>query len=288
MASANHRISPALYSYLSQPLEPSLSLVTSVLNASSNWLLARWISVALEDSLCPTSSVSSNCIAGANAQSVLFVSFLRDWMFWRETTKRIQCDLPRHCKDGRFLFVDGLSGLFCPAGFAASELGAASEGRAVLRDSHLESVYQAVRESIDKVKGQRPECRVLLLLDGLDLLLAATGADVESLLDVVSSLRESVHTTVVATSAGEALLQRESTPLEIKHASFNISLAHQARTVLGVRPLSTGVAKDVSGVLRITRGTEASDDESRDLEEREVLYYAGIDGGVKVFERGSG
>ena len=101
-----------------------------------------------------------------------------------------QCDLPRHCKDGRFLFVDGLSGLFCPAGFAASELGAASEGRAVLRDSHLESVYQAVRESIDKVKGQRPECRVLLLLDGLDLLLAATGADVESLLDVVSSLRE--------------------------------------------------------------------------------------------------
>ena len=58
--------------------------------------------------------------------------------------------------------------------------------------------------------------------------------------------------------------------------------------MLGVRPLSTGVAKDVSGVLRITRGTEASDDENRDLEEREVLYYAGIDGGVKVFERGSG
>lgn len=46
------------------------------------------------------------------------------------------------------------------------------------------------------------------------------------------------------------------------------------------------MAKDVSGVLRISKGAEESRDEG-DVEEMECLYYVGSDGGVKVFERGA-
>ena len=54
--------------------------------------------------------------------------------------------------------------------------------------------------------------------------------------------------------------------------------------VISLRLLDTGTAKDVSGVLRITRG--GAREAQRSLEEKEYLYYVGGDGGVRVFERG--
>ena len=60
--------------------------------------------------------------------------------------------------------------------------------------------------------------------------------------------------------------------------------------MVSLRLLSTGAAKDVSGVLRITRGAEADDEgtEGDVIEEKEVLYWIAVDGNVKVFERGTG
>ena len=63
-----------------------------------------------------------------------------------------------------------------------------------------------------------------------------------------------------------------------------LSVAHQADMVISLRLLDTGTAKDVSGVLRITRG--GAREAQRSLEEKEYLYYVGGDGGVRVFERG--
>lgn len=76
-----------------------------------------------------------------------------------------------------------------------------------------------------------------------------------------------------------------ATPIETEHAALAIGLAHRARSVLQLRTLETGAAKDVSGVLRISRGggLSTSDD---NLEEREALYYIQRDGGVTVFGRG--
>ena len=47
------------------------------------------------------------------------------------------------------------------------------------------------------------------------------------------------------------------------------------------------MAKDVSGVLRISKGAGESSAEEGGVEERECLYYVGSDGGVRVFERGA-
>lgn len=57
-----------------------------------------------------------------------------------------------------------------------------------------------------------------------------------------------------------------------------------------MRGLDTGVARDVSGVLRICRGAGAGDEADEgegEVEERECLYFVGADGGVRVFERGA-
>lgn len=58
-----------------------------------------------------------------------------------------------------------------------------------------------------------------------------------------------------------------------------LAQAHAADVILSLRMLDTGVAKDVSGVVRVTE---------RDRAEAgaEYLYHVGADGNVKVFERG--
>lgn len=82
----------------------------------------------------------------------------------------------------------------------------------------------------------------------------------------------------------------QQTPLETNHASFVLCMAHQADLVLTLRLLDTGTARDVSGVLRITKGDAEEEDESGigyDKIDKEVLYHVGGDGGVRVFERGT-
>lgn len=88
---------------------------------------------------------------------------------------------------------------------------------------------------------------------------------------------------IIIASADAPLIHNRATPLEINHAAFVMGIAHQAKAVLGIRGLDTGSARDVSGVLRITRGAGEGGEE---IEEKEVLFFVGGDGGVKVFERG--
>lgn len=107
----------------------------------------------------------------------------------------------------------------------------------------------------------------------------------------------SADTPLVA-SAVDAIAQDAAagghhTPLEAAHAAFFVGQAHVADWCLSLRLLDTGVAADVSGVLRVTRGdngeeAEEDADEEKAMEEKEVLYYIGGDGGVRVFERGAG
>ncbi|KAF2225297.1 hypothetical protein BDZ85DRAFT_280477 [Elsinoe ampelina] len=97
------------------------------------------------------------------------------------------------------------------------------------------------------------------------------------------------------------------TPLEIDHAAFLVGQAHQAKWVMSVKGLETGTARDVSGVVTVRRGGgwdeeleegelgftdrkdhvkgAAGEEEGREME---ALYRVGLDGGVKVFERGAG
>ena len=98
--------------------------------------------------------------------------------------------------------------------------------------------------------------------------------------------KQHVYSTIIATAADLPLSQSPTTPLEISHTAFVMSLAHQARSIMSVRGLDTGVAKDISGVLRVSKGGGESACEG-DVEESECLYYVGSDGGVKVFERGA-
>jgi elongator complex protein 6 len=65
--------------------------------------------------------------------------------------------------------------------------------------------------------------------------------------------------------------------MERQHAALAGALSHQAHHVISVRPLQSGTATDVSGVVRITGGGAISLGQPGD----EYLYVVGIDGKVK-------
>ncbi|KAG9245354.1 hypothetical protein BJ878DRAFT_21889 [Calycina marina] len=262
------RIPPLVESYLALP-PSSLVLITSVLGASSNWLVLRFLHHALlkqgEDA--------------QNETKVLLMSFIRNLAFWRENSRRLGLDLDKLIASKKFAFVDGLSGLFSP-----NQAPTTRSGEILLRDSELSYVSGELQQSIRSLSEGGG--KVIMIIDQLDLLLAAGGdqVSVEGVCDKLLELRELVHATVMTVSADQPLVEVRQTPLETNHSAFLLGLAHQADLAMSLRLLDSGTARDVSGVVRITAGGQAA--ESGKSLERDLLYFVGGDGVVRVFERG--
>ncbi|KAF8862591.1 hypothetical protein BDZ45DRAFT_585386 [Acephala macrosclerotiorum] len=284
------RIPPLLEPYLTLPPEASLVLLTSVLGASTNWLVLRFLHSAL------VGSEASSEIGSEDEPKVLLVSFMRDLPFWKENARRLGLDLDKLAAKRRFAFVDGLGGLFLPRQQKASPAKATGK---VLSNPSLQNVSQEFQYAVKALRDAKGTSRMLLVVDQLDLLLAAggDGIGVGDVGEMLMGLRErstnlryqEVHSTVISLSADLPLVSSHQTPLEADHAAFLLSTAHQADFNMSLRLLDSGTARDVSGVLRITvgdRAIEGDGDIRKRLEEKELLYFVGGDGGVKVFERG--
>ncbi|CZR63932.1 uncharacterized protein PAC_13829 [Phialocephala subalpina] len=276
------RIPPLLEPYLALPPEASLVLLTSVLGASTNWLVLRFLHSAF------VGSEASSDIRSEDESKVLLVSFMRDLAFWKENARRMGLDLDKLAAKKRFAFVDGLSGLFLPRQQKASSAKVASN---ILTNLVLQNVSHEIINVAKTLRDSEGGVQVLLVVDQLDLLLAAGGDAVGavSVGEMLMGLREEVYSTIVSLSADLPLVSSHQTPLEADHAAFLLSTAHQADFTMNLRLLDSGTARDVSGVLRITIGDGTLED-NRDIrkriEEKELLYFVGGDGGVKVFERG--
>ncbi|KAK6714097.1 hypothetical protein SNK04_005054 [Fusarium graminearum] len=266
MASVS-RIPHILEPYLALPSEGSLNLVTSVLGASSNWLLLRHVYSYLRGSTDGDESTKDT--------GVVLVSFMRDGAFWREGSTKLGLDLDAHSRTGRFTFVDGLTGTY---GDSKPQTPGARKER-VLRGTNLADIKKEIEGAIGDLKASRK----VLIIDQLDALLAITDESTTSLTlqNLVLGLRSLVHSTLLTLSADTPLVAAQATTLEREHASLVLSTAHVADAVLALRMLDTGTARDVSGVVRITGpGIEGMGGAA------EYLYHVVADGGVKVFERG--
>ncbi|KAH7304917.1 hypothetical protein B0I35DRAFT_145292 [Stachybotrys elegans] len=269
------RIPPLLQPYLALPPEASLILLTNVLGATSNWLVLRYLCSYLKTAAGRESGIED----GTPSESVglVLLSFLRDGTFWREGVSKLGLDLDALGRAGRYAFVDGLTGLF--AGDASSSTTGNSKER-VLRSNKLDDISKELQAALGNVTASKK----ILIIDQLDVLLAASGDDLTSIAvqNLVLLLREHAHAVVLTLAADQPLVQAQATTLERQHAALLLGLAHQADTVLALRRLDTGSARDVSGVVRITAGGEAAEDD-----DKEYLYHVAADGNVKVFERGA-
>ncbi|KAJ6133339.1 hypothetical protein N7471_008554 [Penicillium samsonianum] len=338
---------PLLASYVSNLPDSSLTLVSSILGATSNWLVLRFLHAALS-APSPNAAFGSDELQNGLKKKVVLVSFMRSYEFWRTEAKRLGLDLARLADKQQFAFIDGLSELFyapeatatpsiSPAGLGSSprttlpmrsppgavpgrspqpavttatgargnvtpkqaEPGIAKKlhfsGRGL---ASLDALEKDISSVIEQQKSSMEDGdELLLIIDQPDLLLAATGPSMgigaTEMSEWITALQQHAHATVLTLATDAPLIHNASTsggqlatPIETEHAALVIGLAHRARSVMQLRTLDTGAAKDVSGVLRISRGGGLNTSEEETLEEREALYFIQRDGGVKVFGRG--
>ncbi|KAF7512282.1 hypothetical protein GJ744_001850 [Endocarpon pusillum] len=112
---------------LKLPAPGSLTLITSVLDATSNWLLLRYIYAALRPEKQDGHATKAARVAvGAHEETthdknkdlkVIFISFLRPFELWREMGKKIGLDLPSllSASNPRLIYIDAFTHLSYPA-----------------------------------------------------------------------------------------------------------------------------------------------------------------------------
>ncbi|KAF2477290.1 uncharacterized protein BDR25DRAFT_321690 [Lindgomyces ingoldianus] len=108
------RIPPLLQPYTRLPKDDSIILLTSVLGASANWLIIRFLCDALTTDF-KSDNEGGNGADGPEETAVVLVSWVREWEFWKsEGRKGGGLDLERLMMAKRIAFVDGLTGMFLP------------------------------------------------------------------------------------------------------------------------------------------------------------------------------
>ena len=155
----------------------------------------------------------------------------------------------------------------------------------------LKDLNSSLTTTLSRLQSQ-PTARTIILIDGLDFLLAvqptATATQAQNLL---LDLQSKVHNIVITFAADSALLHNtdaSATPLEFEHSTFARTLAHSSNWMFQLRPLETGQSKEVSGSMRVSKGGawEEKDDQERKLDGGEWLYHFRGDGVVRVWGRG--
>ena len=63
--------------------------MSSVLGATGNWLLLRYLYASLSASSSANVSLGADGLDNGKKRKVVLVSFLRGWEFWRSEAKRL-------------------------------------------------------------------------------------------------------------------------------------------------------------------------------------------------------
>ncbi len=166
------------------------------------------------------------------------------------------------------------------------------------QNNPLSAVHEVITKVIENLAHTQQARPILLVLDSPDVLLATGSATAQQLDLLILKLRSLVYAVVLTCSADQPLLSSttqandvHASPLETEASRFLTQQAHNARVVISIRELATGAARDISGVLRVTRSAcaygEAEYPEQGAVEDMEALYLVQRDGGVKVFQRGT-
>lgn len=186
--------------------------------------------------------------------------------------------------------------------------GATSAGSIIpvhysLKTLELSDIKAVISSAILSLSSSAPQRKTLLIFDNPDLLLALnpsiTPSDFTSLALTLHTIPTVSHILTHMQSDNPLLhLSVPPQPLELAQHNLLVKCGHMSRRILGVRILDTGVARDVSGVIRITEqkhewlDLELSENEPKEGNDagkgKEFLYQVKGDGSVRVFERGAG
>ena len=293
-------------------IQSSLTVVTSTLSTPANWLLVRLLYSALkgvDETALSTLIKTRTTTSDAN---VIIISLTRPLDLWIELCRKLvsqedflsppfSCilridlsqglDLLSLVKSRKLHYIDGLS--------TVSQTRAERPG-VTLKELTFDALYEVISSTTNASSnvgaqshnGDASASKPVIIIDGLDFLAACQpGIDMVTIQSFLLNVRSLGRAVIVTASADAPLLHNHygsATPLEQFHAALVSSLAHQSACVMQLRNLNTGSARDITGVLRISRGGahDGNKDDHAMLDEAEWLYQVKGDGSARVWCRG--
>ncbi|KAL2198772.1 hypothetical protein P885DRAFT_76375 [Corynascus similis CBS 632.67] len=327
-----HLLEPYLPSV---PPETSLTVLTSVIGASTNWLVLRHLHALLKPSSPARQHSAGVRKARRRAEgeeddeedkdegvdvAVVLVSFLRDFLFWKDGCSRLGLDLEAAARRGRFAYVEGLAtpdGLFSPSAPGPAVTAAITQEprhgqgqtsrqggwrRTVAGLTGPDDIRHIIMASVEQLKSygvvsnlssrdDKVGRKVVLVIDGLDFVLAA----------MYSNPRQDVSPGAPwrAMEIKELVMDlREETHAAIVTLAADDPLIKEQETTLEKQhawfALSLAHEADTVFSLRLLDTGAAKDvsgvvritNRRVHAQNHEYLYHVGSDGGVRVFERG--
>ncbi|KAK9326379.1 hypothetical protein V1517DRAFT_311601 [Lipomyces orientalis] len=252
---------------------PQLILVTSALSTSGSWILQHFVRASVANQ--QGSPYGSDSLE--QKRPVVFVSFLHDLEFHARCFRKAGLDLNAIITAKQFIYVDGFTRLFVAT---PAETNSMVYLQSANKSTWLYQIRSAILEA--KAGGISPT----LIFEGLDSLHALGIMTAKEILRFVADLQEDSAISIISAYSVDRMLDGMST-LAQEQTAYLFSLARRAVAVFSLRPLSTGMAEDVTGAMRITNGGQPCD--AREIvDENEFHYFLGDGnvGGVKVFEKG--
>ncbi|KAK9359085.1 hypothetical protein V1504DRAFT_240199 [Lipomyces starkeyi] len=254
---------------------PQLILITSALSTSSSWLLQHFVRASITNqpgSLYETDRVPQK-------RPVVFVSFSHDIEFHIRCFRKAGIDLNAFITQKLFIYVDGFTKLF---------VASPNEAKSVvyLQSANKSAWLKQILSAIVELKAG--DLSPTLIFEGLDILHALGIMSVDEILRFVQDMQEHSGISIISSNSADRMLTGMSTLAREQKACLH-ALVRRAVAVFSIRPLSTGMAEDVTGAIRITNGGQPCDGRGI-VEEGEFHYFLadGNVGSVKVFEKGHG
>lgn len=162
-----------------------------------------------------------------------------------------------------------------------------------VKSNKLSDVRAAIELALQMATTASSQQRTTIIIDSIDFALAQEPEmDPFKLQQFLASIRSPIVSLILSCNADTPLLYTDveaATTLEKHQRGFLASMAHQSCWVFQIRGLDTGIAKDVTGVLRVSHGGSdelTSRETSNQLSDREWLYRLKSDASISIWLRG--
>ncbi|KAK9370192.1 hypothetical protein V1509DRAFT_329940 [Lipomyces kononenkoae] len=254
-----------------------LILITSTLATNSSWVLQHFVRASLTPH--PTAIPGTERVQ--LKRPVIFVSFVHDVDFHVRCFRKAGMDLDALIAQKLFIYFDGVTRLF-------NSSPDVHNPSIYLQSAYKSTWLSQIQSAILQLEVE--EILPTVVFEGLDLLHALGIMSARESLQFVHDLQEVKHSGIlIASSHSNEIMLAGTSTLAVEQNTYLLSLVRRAVAVFSIRPLSTGMAEDVTGTIRITNGGQPCERRGH-VDQGEFHYFIGEgnSGGVKVFEKGHG